>query len=90
MKDKSGKEDKKKLREDKKYSIDEINNNIKEIEKMNITEYLKHLKGTNIKRGKKEVINEEDDDTSTIDEAIIKIKRIKKLENKEIKYDLDF
>ena len=90
MKDKSGKEDKKKLREDKKYSIDEINNNIKEIEKMNITEYLMHLKGKNIKRGKKEVINEEDDDTSTIDEAIIKIKRITKLENKEIKYDLDF
>ena len=28
--------------------------------------------------------------TSTIDEAIIKIKRIKKLENKEIKYDLEF
>ena len=44
---------------------------------MNITEYLIHLKGKNIKRGKKEVINEEDDDTSTIDEAIIKIKRIK-------------
>ena len=53
MKDKSGKEDKQKLREDKKYSIAEINNNIKEIEKMNITEYLKHLKGTNIKKGKK-------------------------------------
>ena len=29
-------------------------------------------------------------DTSTIDEAIIKIKIIKKLENKEIKYDLEF
>ena len=29
-------------------------------------------------------------DTSTIDEAIIKIKRIKKLENKEIKYGLEF
>ena len=26
----------------------------------------------------------------SIDEAIIKIKRIKKLENKEIKYDLKF
>ena len=57
---------------------------------MNITEYLKYLRGTNIKRGEKEVINEEDDDTSNVDEAIIKIKRIKKFENKEIKYDLDF
>ena len=90
MKDKSGKEDKKKLREDKKLSIDEINNKIQEIEKMNITEYLKHLRGKNVKRAKKEIIKEEDDDTSTIDEAIIKIKRIKKLENKEIKYDLEF
>ena len=58
---------------------------------MNITEYLKHLRGKNVKRAKKEIIKEEeDDDTSTIDEAIIKIKRIKKLENKEIKYDLEF
>ena len=81
---------KKKLREDKKLSIDEINNKIQEIEKMNITEYLKHLRGKNVKRAKKEIINEEDDDTSTIDEAIIKIKRIKKLENKEIKYYLEF
>ena len=90
MKDKSGKEDKKKLREDKKLSIDEINNKIQEIEKMNITEYLKHLKGKNVKRAKKEIIKEEDDDTSTIDEAIVKIKRIKKFQNKKIKYDLEF
>ena len=81
----------KKIREDKKLSIDEINNKIQEIEKMNITEYLKHLRGKNVKRAKKEIIKEEeDDDTSTIDEAIIKIKRIKKFENKEIKYDLEF
>ena len=38
----------------------------------------------------KKIIEEEDDDISTIDEAIIKINRIKKLENKEIKYDLEF
>ena len=61
MKDKSGKEDKKKLREDKKLSIDEINNKIQEIEKMNITEYLKHLRGKNVKRAKKEIIKEEDE-----------------------------
>ena len=41
---------------------------------MNITEYLKHLRGKNVKRAKKEIIKEEDDDTSTIDEAIIKIR----------------
>ena len=57
---------------------------------MNFTEYLKHLRGKNVKRAKKEIIKEEDDETSTIDEAIIKNKRIKKLENKEIKYDLEF
>ena len=57
---------------------------------MNITEYLKHLRGKNVKRAKKEIIKEEDDETSTIDEAIIKIKRIKKLENKEIIYNLEF
>ena len=55
---------------------------------MNITKYLKHLRGKNVKRAKKEIIKEEDDDTLTIDEAIIKINGIKKLENKEIKYNL--
>lgn len=43
-----------------------------------------------LKKIKKKIIEEEDDDISTIDEAIIKINRIKKLENKEIKYDLEF
>ena len=38
----------------------------------------------------KKIIEEEDDDISTIGEANIKINRIKKLENKEIKYDLEF
>ena len=84
MKDKSGKEDKKKLREDKKLSIDEINNKIQEIEKMNITEYLKHLKGKNVKRAKKEIIKEEDDDTSTIDEAIVKLRELKNLKIKKL------
>ena len=35
-------------------------------------------------------IEEEDEDVSTIDEAINKIKKIKKLENDKIKYDLEF
>jgi len=44
---------KKKLREDKKCCIDEINDKIKEIQKMEITEYLIHLKGKDVKKGKK-------------------------------------
>ena len=62
---------------------------------MDLIEYLKHLSGKDIKiksvkKNKKKIIEEEEDDISTIDEANIKINRIKKLENKEIKYDLEF
>ena len=61
---------------------------------MDLIEYLKHLSGKDIKiksvkKNKKKII-EEEDDISTIDEAIFKINRIKKMENKEIKYDLEF
>ena len=52
---------------------------------MEITEYLVHLKGKDAKRGKNKKIEEEDEVASIIDEAINKIKKIKKLENGKIK-----
>ena len=58
---------------------------------MDLIEYLKHLSGKDIKiKSGKKIIEGEDDDVSTIDEAIMKINKIKKLENEEIKYDLEF
>ena len=61
----------------------------KNIEKMDISKYLKYSKKKEDEQKKK---NEEDndDDESTIEEVINKLMRIKKYEIKNFKYELEF
>ena len=89
-KKKNAKKQKKKLKEAKKVNIKEIQNNIKEIEKMDIIGYLNHLREKDIRKTKKSPNDyENNDDLSTIDEAISTIQKIQNLED-NIKYDLEF
>ena len=89
-KKKNAKKQKKKLKEEKKVNIKEIQNNIKEIEKMDIIGYLNHLREKDNKKNKKSPNDyENNDDQSTIDEAISTIQKIQNLED-NIKYDLEF
>ena len=86
----NAKKQKKKLKEEKKVSIREIKNNIEEIEKMDIIGYLNHLREKDIRKTKKSPNDyENNDDLSTIDEAISTIQKIQNLKD-NIKYDLEF
>ena len=89
-KKKNAKKQKKKLKEEKKVNIKEIQNNIKEIEKMDIIGYLNHLREKDNKKNKKSPNDyENNDDQSTIYEDISTIQKIQNLED-NIKYDLEF
>ena len=88
------KEAKKKIKLGKKIDIEKINQSILEIEKMDMEKYLEHLKE---KDNKKNCLDElpgsnmdDDDGESTIDEALVKIKNLKNLQDDCIKYDLEF
>ena len=78
------------MKEEKKVSIKEIQNNIEEIETMDIIGNLNHLREKDIKKTNKSPNDyENNDDLSTIDEAISTIQKIQNLED-NIKYDLEF
>ena len=83
-----------KAKEEKNKRIEEINKKIKEIEEMDLIQYLKFTKA---KKNKKDLKNcgeeNENDDESTIEEAIDKIFKIKEIyedDSNNIKYELEF
>ena len=82
---------KKRIKLEKKIDVDEINKNILEIEKMNLEDYLNHLREKEGKKIREELSEENNgDEESTIDEAIIKIKNLRNFQDNNIKYDLEF
>ena len=84
-------EQKKNLKPNKEKKIEELEKTIKNIEKMDISEYLKYSKKKEDEQKKKDE-EDNDDDESTIEEVNNKLMRIKKFEKeiKNIKYELEF
>ena len=58
---------------------------------MNLEDYLNHLREKEGKKIREELSEENNaDEESTIDEAIIKIKNLRNFQDNNIKYDLEF
>ena len=82
-------EAKKNLKPEKIKKINELKEKIKILKKMDMVEYLRHSKNEFYNKKKEEI---EEDDESTIDDAINKILKIKKIEEDDasIKYEIKF
>ena len=81
--------EKKDLKPNKEKKVNELNKKIKDLNNMDIVDYLNHTKKEFQKNKKKKEIN---DDESTIDDSINKILRIKKYEEEfnGINYEIEF
>ena len=78
---------KKNLKPNKKKKIQELNEKISNLEKMDIVDYLRYSK---IEYFRKKKRKEEIDDESTIDDSINKILKIKEIEDENIKFEIEF
>ena len=79
-----------KTKEEKAQKIDKINTFIESVSKMNIVKYLEQMKKEEKKAD--EIVNEDLDDQSTIDEAINKIFKLKDIgkKNSDIDYGISW
>ena len=82
-----------KTKEEKEKKLSEINTIIASLSKMTILEYLEHMKKSEkkVEEIEKKKLDEENDDESTIDEAINKILKLKDIEkNKDINFRISW
>ena len=77
---------KKNLKPNKEKKIKELKQKISEIQKMDIPDYLRHIKMEYYSKKKKEEIDKE----LTIDDSINKILKIREIEDENIKFEVEF
>ena len=78
---------KKNLKPNMEKKIQELNEKITYLEKLDIVDYLRHSKIEYLRKKKR---REEFDEESTIDDSINKILKIKEIEDENIKFEIEF